>query len=236
MPVKVDMGGTALGLMAALRSARPAMAATAPVTRTQSTVFAGYNFPNYIAVPGAVSATIVVPKLNCKATPPAGSSIFVGVGIGSVNSYARLYLACTPKGVARYYPSLLVNGSTRNVASDMAHPGDTVEFAVSQSVSKVTDSVIDVTHKFVATSNGTGSGTSEGITGGIYPVTSAPPAGVPNFGTVAFSSALINGYPFGSAETGLQADDLYESSTGPQIKTTYSAPNKEAFATVLEHV
>jgi hypothetical protein len=51
-----------------------------------------------------------------------------------------------------------------------------------------------------------------------------------------FSSALINGYPFGSAETGLQADDLYASSTGPlRIKTTYSASNKEAFATVFEH-
>ncbi len=108
---------------------------------------------------------------------------------------------------------------------------------MSQSVSKVTDSVIDVTHKFIATSNGAGSGTGEGITGGDFPVASAATtAGVPNFGTVAFSSALINGYPFGSAETGLQADDLYESSTGPQIKTTYSATNKEAFATVLEHV
>jgi hypothetical protein len=59
---------------------------------------------------------------------------------------------------------------------------------------------------------------------------------VPNFGTLVFSSALINGYPFGSAETGLQADDLYASSTGPlRIKTTYSASNKEAFATVFEH-
>ena len=39
-----------------------------------------------------------------------------------------------------------------------------------------------------------------------------------------------------SAGTGLQADDLYASSTGPlQAKTTYSASNKEAFATVFEH-
>ncbi len=42
--------------------AQPALAATAPVTSTQSTVFAGYNFANYIAVPGAVSAIIVVPQ------------------------------------------------------------------------------------------------------------------------------------------------------------------------------
>jgi len=67
-------------------------------------------------------------------------------------------------------------------------------------------------------------------------VVSGATSGVPNFGTLVFSSALINGYPFGSAETGLQADDLYASSTGPlQIKTTYSAGNKEAFATVFEH-
>ena len=125
--------GLAAGLTATLGLAQPALAATAPVTSTQSTVFAGYNFANYIAVPGAVSAIIVVPKLNCKATPPAGSSIYVGVGIQSVNSYARLYLACTPQRVARYYPSLVVNGTIKNIASDVAHPGDTIEFAVSQS-------------------------------------------------------------------------------------------------------
>ena len=203
----------------------------------KSTVLAGYNFANYIGVPGAVSATLVVPKLNCKATPPAGRSIYVGVGIQSVNSYARLYLACTPKGVARYYPSLVVNGTIMNIASDAAHVGDTIEFAVSQSDSQVTESVIDVTHNFIVTRNGTGSGTGEGITAGDFPVVSGSTTfGVPNFGTLAFSSALINGYPFGSAGTGLQADNLYASSTGQlQIKTTYSASNKEAFATVFRH-
>ncbi len=228
--------GFAAGLTATLGLVQPALAATAPVTSTKSNVFAGYNFPNYIAVPGAVSATIVVPKLNCKATPSGGSSIYVGVGIQSVNSYARLYLACTSHRVTRYYPSLVVNGSTKNIASDGSRPGDTIEFAVSQGVSQVTVSVIDLTHKFIATSNGTGGGTSEGITAGDFPVTSGATTGVPNFGTLAFSSALINGYPFGSAETGLQAVDLYATSTGVlQIKTTYSASNKEAFATVFEH-
>ncbi len=229
--------GFVAGLTAILGLAQPVLAATTPVTSTKSTVLAGYNFANYIGVPGAVSATLVVPKLNCKATPPAGRSIYVGVGIQSVNSYARLYLACTPKGVARYYPSLVVNGTIMNIASDAAHVGDTIEFAVSQSDSQVTESVIDVTHNFIVTRNGTGSGTGEGITAGDFPVVSGSTTfGVPNFGTLAFSSALINGYPFGSAGTGLQADDLYASSTGQlQIKTTYSASNKEAFATVFRH-
>jgi alpha-tubulin suppressor-like RCC1 family protein len=235
VPVKVDLPGTAPGLTATPGLTQPALAATAPVA-TRSTVFAGYNFANYIAVPGAVSAIIVVPKLNCKTSPPAGSAIDVGVGIQSVNSYARLYLACTPQRVALYYPSLVINGSTRNIASDVAHPGDTIEFAVSQSVSQVTISVIDMTHKFIATSNGTGGGTGEGIMAGDFPVVSGVTSAVPNFGTLDFSSALINGYPFGSAETGLQADDLSATTSGPvQVKTTYSASNKEVFATVFEH-
>jgi alpha-tubulin suppressor-like RCC1 family protein len=236
VPVTVRLLGPAAAPTATPRLAQPALATTAPVTSTQSTVFAGDNFANYIAVPGAVSAIIVVPKLNCKVSPAAGSAIYAGVGIGSVNSYARLYLACTPHRVANYYPSLLVNGATKNFAGDNAHPGDTIEFAVSQSVSQVTIAVIDMTHKFIATSTGSGSGTSEGITAGDFPVVSGTTSVVPDFGTLVFSGALINGYPFGSAETGLQADNLYASSTGPlQVKTTYSAGNKEAFATVFEH-
>ena len=97
--------------------------------------------------------------------------------------------------------------------------------------------MIDVTHRFAATANGTGSGTGQGITAGAYPaVTGSATSGVPNFGTAAFSSALINGYPFGSAGTGLQADDLSTSSAGPvQIRTTSSAGSKEAFAIVFAH-
>ena len=236
VPVKVTCSGPAAGPAATSGLAQPTLATTAPVTSTQSTVFAGDNFANYIAVPGAVSAIIVVPKLNCKASPPPGSAIYAGVGIGSVNSYARLYLACTPHRVANYYPSLLLNGTPKNFVGDTARPGDTIEFAVSQSVSQVTTSVVDMTHKFIATSTGSGSGTSEGITAGDFPVVSGTAAAVPNFGTLVFSSALINGYPFGLAGTGLQADNLYASSTGPvQVKTTYSATNKEAFATVFEH-
>ena len=64
----------------------------------------------------------------------------------------------------------------------------------------------------------------------------ATTSGVPNFGTLVFSSALINGYPFGSASPGLQADDLGTGSTGPlEIKTIYSASDKETFAAVFAH-
>ena len=114
--------GFALGITAMFGLAQPALAVAVPVTRAQSTVLAGFDFANYIAVPGAVSAIIVVPKLECKVTPPVGSSIYVGVGIQSVNSYARLDLGCTMHGAAYYYPSLVVDGSTRNIPSDVA-PG-----------------------------------------------------------------------------------------------------------------
>jgi len=220
----------------ALVVASPGLAVPTPVTSAQSTTFAGYNFAGYIAVPGTVTAVAVVPRLNCKATPAAGSSIYVGVGIESVNSQARLYLACTPKHAARYYPSLLVGGTSRNFVRDLAQPGDRVEFEVSQSVSIVTCSVIDLTRKFVVTANGGGGGTSEGILAGDFPGVPGATSPVPDFGTVAFSSALINGYPFGAAAPNLQTDNLQLSSPGPvQIKTVYSTSNKEIFSTVFKH-
>jgi hypothetical protein len=232
----------AAGLAATLALAQSALAATERATAARaanvpSTVLAGLDFNGYIGVPGAVSAAIVVPELNCKATPAAGSAIYVGVGIQSVSSYARLYLACTPRGAARYYPSLVVNGAVKDFPGDTARAGDTIRFAVSQSDSQVTDSVIDVTRRFVVTRNGTGSGTGEGIAAGDFAaVSGSTTSAVPDFGTLAFSGALINGYPFGSAGSGLQADDLSTSSTGPaQIETTYAARAGEAFATVFRH-
>jgi hypothetical protein len=229
-------------LTAAIGLVQPALASTERATATRaantpSTVMAGLDFTNYIGVPGAVSAIVLVPKLKCTATPPGGSSIYFGLGIQSVSSYARLYVACTPKGVARYYPSLVVNGTIENAPGDAAHAGDTIQLAVSQSATKVTDSVIDVTHKFVVTRNGTGSGTGQGILAGAFPaVSGSTTSAVPDFGTLVFSGAVVNGYPLGSASPGLQADDLSTSSAGPlQIKTTFTAGKEGAFATVFEH-
>jgi hypothetical protein len=224
----------AAGLLAMLGLVQPVVASTTRATtraaNAPSTTLGGLYYNGYIGVPGAVSAVIVVPKLNCTGTPSAGSAVVVGVGIQSVNSYARLELACT-QGVPHYYPSLVVNGTSKSFESDAAQPGDTIQFSVSQSNSQSTDSVIDVTHTFVASANGSGSGTGAGITAGAYPVTGSA---VPDFGTLSFSSALINGFPFGSAGKGLQADDL--STAGAlQIKTSYSNGDKEAFATAFRH-
>jgi hypothetical protein len=225
----------AAGLTATLALAQLALAATERAANMPSTVLAGYDFTYYIGVPGNVSAMIVVPKLNCTGTPSTGSAIDAGVGIQSVNSYARLALACTPQGVASYTPSLVVNGTTKNVASDRAQPGDTVLFAVSQSDTLDTVSVIDLTHKFIATSNGGGGGTSEGISAGAYPAASgSTTSAVPNFGIVTFSSALVNGYPLGLSGTGLQTDDLATGST-LQVETTTSAATPESFTTVFKH-
>jgi hypothetical protein len=221
-------------LAATLALAQLALAATERAANMPSTVLAGYDFTYYIGVPGNVSATIVVPKLNCADTPSTGSAIDAGVGIQSVNSYARLALTCTPQGVASYTPSLVVNGTTKNIAGDRARPGDTVVFAVSQSDTMDTVSVIDLTHKFNATSNGSGSGTGQGILAGDFPaVSGGTTLPVPNFGTLAFTAAVTNGYPLGEpVATYLQTDDLTVNSK-VQIKTMTSASNKEAFTTAF---
>jgi hypothetical protein len=224
----------AAGLMSVLALTQLALAAPERLANLSSTVLAGYDFTYYIGVPGNVSAIIVVPKLNCTGTPSTGSAIDAGVGIQSVNSYARLALACTPHGVASYTPSLVVNGTTKNIASDGAQPGDTVVFAVSQSDTIDTVSVIDLTHKFDATSNGSGSGTGQGILAGDFPaVSGGTTLPIPNFGTLAFTTAVTNGYPLGEPDaTYLQTDDLTVNSK-IRIKTATSASNKEAFTTVF---
>lgn len=225
----------AAGLTATLGLGQPALASIERGANTQTTTLAGLDYNGYIGVPGSVSAIVVVPKLNCTGTPSAGSAIEVGVGIASVNSYARLTLACTAQGTARYSPSLVVDGTVKNIGGDAARAGDEVEFAVSQSDTQVTASVVDLTHKFIATANGTGGGTGEGITAGAYPaVSGSASSAVPNFGALAFSSALVNGYPLGSSGTGLQADDLATGST-LQIETTTSAGASESFTTVFKH-
>jgi hypothetical protein len=227
--------GLAAGLAAALGLGQPALASMERGANTQTTTLAGLDFNNYIGVPGAVSAIVVVPKLNCAGTTSAGSAIEVGVGIASVNSYARLTLACSAQGAARYSPSLVVAGTVKNIGGDAARAGDRVEFAVSQSDTQVTVSVIDLTHKFIATSNGGGGGTSEGISAGAYPAASgSTTSAVPNFGIVTFSSALVNGYPLGLSGTGLQTDDLATGST-LQVETTTSAATPESFTTVFKH-
>ena len=128
----------------------------------------------------------------------------------------------------------MVNGTTKNIASDRAQPGDTVVFAVSQSDTLDTVSVIDLTHKFNATSNGSGSGTGQGILAGDFPADSGGTTlPVPNFGKLAFTTAVTNGYPLGEpVATYLQTDDLSVNSK-VQIKTTTSASNKEAFTTAF---
>ena len=75
-----------LGLLTALTVAlaltQPAFASTTRAAsrsaeraaNTRSTTLAGYDYNYYIGVPGAISAVIVVPKLSCTGTPPAGSA------------------------------------------------------------------------------------------------------------------------------------------------------------------
>lgn len=230
----VVAGVAAMGALAQLALASTERASSVRAAGGRSSTFAGLDLNGYIGVPGAVSAVIVVPKLDCAGTPSGGSAIDVGVGIQSVSSYARLELACTSQGAASYYPSLVVNGAGKRFPDNAAQAGDTVELAVSQSVSKVTVSVIDLTRRLIATSNGNGSGTSAGIAAGAFPAVSGSTSAMPDFGTLNFSSALINGFPFGFAGKGLQVDDL--AATGPlQIKTIYSNRNKEAFAVVFKH-
>lgn len=68
----------------------------------------------------------------------------------------------------------------------------------------MTVTVADITHRFVATQSGTGSGTSEGIAAGVFPPAPGSGAtGLADFGTITFTGAVVNGYPLGGARAGI---------------------------------
>ena len=82
-------------LTATLGLAPLGLAGTERAANAQSNVVAGYNFGFYIGVPGAVSASIVVPKLNCgttrsSTTPSTGSAIDPGVGVPGIELKRRV--------------------------------------------------------------------------------------------------------------------------------------------------
>ena len=203
--------------------------------------FAGYEFQSFVAVPATVSATIVVPTLKCTTGPER--DIWPGVGLASVSAFAGMDIFCK-NNKAHYSPYLEVQGHAKVFAADTAHPGDKIEFKVTQSTSQTTDSVIDATHAFTATSSGTGSGSGSGVMVGARPVyLGSGKLGIPNFGTITFSHALANGStstpgPFGAL--GPTAYNMIAGSGGSppttvQVLTNPFASNKESFKTVWKH-
>lgn len=235
--------GLAVPALASSRQApRPHGGAAPPYARTsiptkKSTNFAGYriNAKNGMT---DVTATIVVPKVKCTKTNRAiGASVGLNEDSTSNPSSAHLFIGCV-KGKARYFPYLTVNGHRHDYPKAVAHPGDmvTLEAVGDPLPGETTVSVFDQTHSFSKTKNGTGysSFVANPWIGDLARRTKSGAAlGVPNFGEIDFTTATLNGTPFGSLTPQVRVNRY--NATTLQIKTGAYDASEQAFASIFKH-
>lgn len=223
----------------------PAARTGPTTTAVKSTAFAGYGYQGGGEGTFKDSTTFVVPKVKCgsgKRTKRPTRAVNASVGVYNASdgfSAADVFVGCFGSKAA-YFPSLEVNTSStklhgKNYTKDHIRPGDKVKLAVSQSKSKVTVSVVDMTQKKIhVTLHGAGSASgSDPWVGTVGDNSHDKLLGVPNFGTMHFSKALLGGTPWGSAFP--VRYDRYSKKGKLQIATTAFAKNHEAFATVFKH-
>ncbi len=220
------------GVAAMVLIALPAVAAAAVKTSMQ---FAGFAWPpKDFGTSLAVKSTIVVPQLKC-------GSAFQGVTaeVGLAGDFgnkpeptlAQVLLGCY-KGQAYYFPEINLNSVTSHQYQAVKfHPGDTVVLTVSENTKSAVVSVKDVTRKNGKTL--TGGGASQvgfpQVGNGSQNISSGP-LPVPNFGTVHFSGATVNGQSLASFTR-------YNRVNGGtlQIQTSPLGNDQKSFSTVYQH-
>lgn len=203
---------------------------------TPSPLLAGYQYDiEDLATSG--STDFVVPTVkNCAST---NTAIRPGVYIETAMSYsaAGMFVGCKG-GKARYFVSLVVNGTVHNFPSLAAKPGDKVAVSLAEG-GATRASVVDKTRKGVKkTLSGTGpfdvGGPVIGDTPVFPPSSTTTPEGVPDFGKLYFSNAQFDGLPIGSYDGHASQLDRYNGPT-QQIATSSIGGNKMSFHTTFKH-
>lgn len=151
----------------------------------------------------AVTATFTVPAVMSSCNRFRAFAPTVEVFTSSQHTFANstgpsLFVGCY-QGRAQYFPEIVVNGQSTNYLNTQALPGDKVVLSVSEDATSTSESVVDQTHAFTVTGSGSGSSILTfpavmdedwGRAGRIQPV--------PNFGSLRFYHATINGQPLSS--------------------------------------
>lgn len=228
-------------LAAALGFAAPALASPAtPIPTKKSKGFAGYRVNAKVAPQNGevdVTATIVVPKLKCTKAHRAMVASAGLVEDSKTNaSLGGLSIGCA-HGKAHYFPLLVVNDHLQNFPKTSAHPGDMVTLEASVDSTETTVEVFDHTHMFDKSKTGATYSSFVGYPwiGDLTKGTKSRTLGVPKFGKMRFSTATIDGNPFGLTAPQVRFN-LYNSSKAKlKIKTGGYAAGKQAFSTIFKH-
>jgi hypothetical protein len=188
----------AAALVATGLSAAPAYAATASwsaaTANGTSRSEAGYALGPAPASASA-SMTFSVPRLVCPASGllgiAPGAFIFTHSGSTASLSGATVFVVCQ-NGTTFYQAETIVNGKLTALPVAVAR-GDKVTTTVSVSATKVSVTLNDATRHLSYTRTGTGT-TPVQVLDGIDSLNSGTTQlGVPNFGSLVFSSSSVDG-------------------------------------------
>jgi Peptidase A4 family len=203
------------------------------VASASSPTFAGYAVQGGGEASFSVSARIRVPKLKCSRGPERAVDPSVGVYNAKKFSSAGVFVGCY-KRKAYAFLSFVVDGQDHNYKKLAARAGDTVALRVSQSSASTKLSAVDMARKRVKKSlKGTGSKTASRPWVGDSGWDNPGLVGVPNFGKLHYSGALLDGEPFGSSSAVIRVNRVKGKTV--EIRTGAFAANQKSFSTHFKH-
>jgi hypothetical protein len=195
------------------------------------------DFAGYVAAVAPGSATSAaaqfkVPRLSCTA---ASRGITPGVLV-LVNNFrsessAYLFVLCI-RGRAVYFPALDVNRNEVNYTTSF-HAGDVVKVSAKVTTRGTTVQITDVTRGVTKRRTGPGARPSAVFVGDDSVFLGTTRLGVPNFGTLTFTSCLVDGRALAHLHP-VRAQRV-NSRNVVQIATGALSPGGRAFATHFRH-
>ena len=246
--VAVTIGAAALALPL-LSLAVPAQAAAggnvggrglvSARTGAPSVVINNRTFAGYQATVAAGSATssaaqFKVPRLSCTSALRAITPV-AGVVVNNFNSYSSTFVftGCS-RGKAVFFPALVINGNEVNYTTTSFHPGNVIKVSTKVTTRGTTVQVTDVTTGVTKRRTGPGANSVAAYVGDSnWRLSNGTLLGVPSFGTLTFTSCLVDGRALGRSHP-LQIERMNNRGI-VQIATGALSPGGIAFHTYYRH-
>jgi len=188
-----------------------------------------------LVAPGSATsaaAQFKVPRLSCTAADRGITpQVLVAVNNFRSESSAYLFLICH-RGRALYFPALDINGNEVNYAT-FFRAGDVIKVLAKVTTRGTTVQVTDVTTRVTKKRTGPGARPSVAFIGDDSVFLGAMRLGVPNFGTLTFTSCLVDGRAL--ARSHPARNQRVNGRNVVQIATGALSPGGTAFATHYRH-
>jgi len=197
-----------------------------------SPAFAGYVASVATGSATSAAAQFKVPRLPCTTTYWA---IAPGVAINNfTSSSAALVFAACYHGRAVYVPVLDINNNAVYYNTTRVRAGDVIKVSAKVTTRGTTVQVTDVTRRVTKRRTGPGANSSTAAVGDNgWTADGRTPLGVPGFGTLTFTSCLVDGRALARSHPA-----RYQRVTSRgilQIATGALSPGGTAFPTHYKH-